>query len=100
MFFYRPWTTLKASSIEKVVEPDIPPSSSMACEAFNLSLEQFNQGLNEATAIWEMNLHDYTWLPCYFKATIDGKEYLLRAGGLAEIWTTDGKLKYLHWTEK
>ncbi len=83
------------------MDPSMSRSSLMMCEYFDMSLAQFNQRLNAATAIWEMNLHDYTWLPCYFKATIDGDEYRLRAGGLAEIWTPEGKLKkHMHWTEK
>lgn len=86
--------------IEKVVKADIDPQASMMCANFKLNTTQFNQKFNQAKHIWQLFLDDYMWLPCYYRATIDNKEYRLRAGGLAEVRSADGDVTYFSWDDE
>ncbi|GKS94462.1 hypothetical protein [Acidovorax sp. SUPP2825] len=86
-----------AVRIEKVAKVDMDPDTALMCAGFEMNVEQFNEKFNQAKHFWQLFLDDYSWLPCYYKTTIEGKEYRLRAGGLAEVVTADGDITYFDW---
>jgi hypothetical protein len=102
IFLFFSKSEVNAISIEKHIDPKEKDEIALTlCEQFTMNIVEFNKRLNLANDIWSIEVPDHDFFPCYYRATIEGKEYRMRLGGLVEVWSQDGKLeKHLHWSEK
>lgn len=89
--------SVEAKNIVKVTSSDIKdlPEEIAYCAAFAMTPEQFRAYWKNARPILASEFHGYSFGACYFKATEQGKEFLVGVGGVGIINKGDTPYYYV-----
>jgi hypothetical protein len=93
-------TDLKIDRIEKIMHllpspTSVPESNILACQQFQMSIEEFQRYFKNAKPIFDPEGHyaDQFKFPCYYESKVNGKKYQVWLGGIGEVWE-DSRWQY------
>lgn len=89
--------SVEAKNIVKVTSSEIKDLEEEVayCAAFTMTPEQFRTYWKNVRPIFASEFHDYSFGACYFKATEQGKEFLVGVGGVGIINKGDTPYYYV-----
>lgn len=96
LWWYWP-VSVEAKNIVKVTSSEIKDLEEEVayCAAFTMTPEQFRTYWKNVRPILDSEFHGYSFGACYFKATEQGKEFLVGVGGVGIINKGDTPYYYV-----